>query len=74
MSTETPKAQAIRYWWTKAMESLNAARRELAAGDYAFAVNRAYYALFYAVSALLLKEGHKSLRPGGQEGKADGED
>ena len=28
-------------------------------GDYAFAINRARYALFYAVSALLLEEGHR---------------
>lgn len=59
MNTESLKVQAVRYWWAKAAESLNAARRELAAGDYALAVNRAYYALFYAVSALLLEEGHK---------------
>jgi len=45
MRSDTPKAQAIRYWWTKATQSLSAARRELAAGDYALAVNRAYYAL-----------------------------
>jgi len=59
MSTESPKAQAIRYWWAKAEESLRAARRELAAGDHGLAVNRAYYALFYGVSALLLDQGHK---------------
>jgi uncharacterized protein (UPF0332 family) len=44
---------------------LSAARRELAAGDYALAVNRAYYALFYAVSALLLEEGHKFTKHSG---------
>ena len=38
---------------------MDAAYRELAAEDYALAVNRAYYALFYAVSALILEEGHK---------------
>ena len=63
MRSETPKAQAIRYWWTKATQSLSAARRELAAGDYALAVNRAYYALFYAVSVLLL-EGWRAQRGG----------
>jgi uncharacterized protein (UPF0332 family) len=58
--TETEaKAEAVRHWWDKAHESLDAARRELAAGAHAFAVNRAYYALFYAVSALLLQEGHR---------------
>jgi len=65
MRSDTPKAQAIRYWWTKATQSLSAARRELAAGDYALAVNRAYYALFYAVSALLLEEGHKFTKHSG---------
>jgi uncharacterized protein (UPF0332 family) len=65
MRSETPKAQAIRYWWTKATQSLSATRRELAAGDYALAVNRAYYALFYAVSALLLEEGHKFTKHSG---------
>lgn len=65
MSPESPKVQAIRYWWTKSTQSLNAARRELAAGDHALAVNRAYYALFYAVSALLLEEGHKFTKHSG---------
>jgi uncharacterized protein (UPF0332 family) len=58
--TETEaKTAAVRHWWDKAHESLDAARRELVAGAHAFAVNRAYYALFYAVSALLLQEGHR---------------
>jgi len=34
-------------------------QREFAAGAYSFAMNRAYYALFYAVSALLLEEGRR---------------
>lgn len=49
----TAKEEAVRYWWAKAHESLEAARRDLAAEAYSFAINRAYYALFYAVSALL---------------------
>jgi uncharacterized protein (UPF0332 family) len=59
MSEESTKAAAVRYWWEKALESLEAARRELEAGAYAFAINRAYYALFYAVSALFLEEGRR---------------
>lgn len=59
MTQEDPRAEVVRYWWEKAQESLEAARRELAAGAYAFAINRAYYALFYAVSALLLEEGRQ---------------
>ncbi len=51
--------EAINYWWNKALESLEAARRELRAESFSFAINRAYYALFYAVCALLLEEGHE---------------
>jgi hypothetical protein len=53
------KAEAIRYWWEKSLESLEAARRDLRAESLSFAINRAYYAVFYAVSALLLEEGHR---------------
>src|SRR5262245_60829774 len=59
MSTDGTPAEAVLYWWNKALESLKAARRELAAQGYTFAINRAYYALFYAVSALLLEEGRR---------------
>ena len=59
MSEESTKAEAVRYWWEKSLASVEAARRELEAGDYAFAINRAYYALFYAVSALFLEEGRQ---------------
>ena len=65
MSEESTKAEAVRYWWDKALESLAAARRELAADAYAFAINRAYYALFYAVSALLLEEGRRFAKHSG---------
>lgn len=59
MSEGSTKVEAVRFWWDKALESLQAARRELAADAYSFAINRAYYALFYAVSALLLEEGRR---------------
>jgi uncharacterized protein (UPF0332 family) len=52
-----PKEQPVRYWWLNAQENLNAARRDIAAEDYRLAVSRLYYALFYAVSAVLLEEG-----------------
>lgn len=57
MIERNAKAAVVRYWWEKAQESLEAARRDLAAGSCACAINRAYYALFYAVSALLLEKG-----------------
>jgi uncharacterized protein (UPF0332 family) len=53
VTSEGSQAAVVRYWWDKANESLRAARRELVADAYTFAINRAYYALFYAVSALL---------------------
>jgi uncharacterized protein (UPF0332 family) len=55
MSTEEQRAEVVRYWWSKAEESLASARRELEARAYDFAVNRLYYAAFYAVSAALLE-------------------
>lgn len=59
MSADGTLKEAVLYWWNKALESLKAARRELSAQGYTFAINRAYYALFYAVSALLLEEGRR---------------
>ena len=59
MNEKSTKAEAVRYWWEKALASLEAARRELEAEEYAFAINRAYDALCYAVSALFLDEGHQ---------------
>ena len=59
MTKEKAKTEIVRYWWGRAQESLEAAKRELAAGAAIFAMNRAYYALFYAVSALLLEEGRQ---------------
>jgi uncharacterized protein (UPF0332 family) len=44
-----------------AQDSLQSARREMAAGMLHFAINRAYYALFYAASAALL-ERHREFK------------
>ncbi|MCZ6679654.1 MAG: HEPN domain-containing protein [Candidatus Poribacteria bacterium] len=51
---------AVKYWWRKAEESLASAEREFDAGSLTFAVNRLYYSLFYAVSAMLLSRDYKS--------------
>ncbi len=53
--SEDQRAEIVRYWWSKAQESLVSARRELQAGSYTFAMNRIRYAAFYAVSAALLE-------------------
>lgn len=52
--TET-RQEAVRYWWSMAEESLASARREYEYGAYSFAINRLYYAIFYATSAALLE-------------------
>lgn len=54
MGEDNRRNQIVRYWWSKAEESIAAALRELDAGALAFAMNRVYYAAFYAVSAALL--------------------
>jgi uncharacterized protein (UPF0332 family) len=47
----------ISYWLEKAQESLAAAQDEMTACRLSFAVNRIYYACFYAASAVLLQQG-----------------
>lgn len=53
MSDASRAAELARWWQTKAHESLEDAATVMEAGHLAFAVNRLYYACFYAVSALL---------------------
>jgi uncharacterized protein (UPF0332 family) len=65
VSEEPTTAAVVRYWWEKALESLQAAHRELEAGAYSFAINRAYYALFYAVGALLFEKGRQFTKHSG---------
>ncbi len=54
MNPQQQRADVVRYWWSKAEESLASAQREVEAGVLAYAMNRIYYAAFYAVSAALL--------------------
>jgi len=68
MSEESARREAIRYWWHKAGESLASARREFEAGSYGFAVNRLYYASFYAACAALLDRGHSFSKHSGVRG------
>jgi hypothetical protein len=42
MTSESQRAEVVRYWWAQAEESLSSARRETAAGAYTFAVKRSY--------------------------------
>lgn len=55
MTGENERAEMVRYWRSKALDSLASARRETEAGSYAYAINRLYYAAFYGVCAALLQ-------------------
>jgi len=55
MNSEQQLGEVVRYWWSKAEESLTSAKRELEAGAFDFAINRVYYAVFYAVTAAFLE-------------------
>ena len=57
MNEDESRLQTVFYWWDRAESSLEAALREMAAGDLSLAINRLYYACFYAVSAVLLQRG-----------------
>jgi uncharacterized protein (UPF0332 family) len=52
------KAALIKYWMEKARESMETARSEYDSGRYSPSVRNLYYACFYALTAVLLKEGH----------------
>lgn len=52
------KDALITYWIEKACESMEAAQSEYDSGRYTTAVRNLYYACFYALTAVLLKEGH----------------
>lgn len=54
MTPEKHRTEVVLYWWAKAERSLASAERELGADELSFAMNRIYYAAFYAVSAALL--------------------
>lgn len=57
----------VKYWFEKAHESLESARNEYRDGRLSFAMNRIYYACFYALTAVFRDKGktfkkHKGLR------------
>lgn len=52
-----PPADEVKANLDRAAQSIDAARQLLAGGFFDFAVSRAYYAAFYAATAILLSEG-----------------
>lgn len=59
MNDQEARRRVAQGWMDRATLALAGARRDYGAGDMALAVNRIYYACFYAASAVLLKEGHQ---------------
>jgi len=56
MSPKEADFRIAKHWLEKAFEAESSARLEFEAGHFGFAVNRLYYAVFYAVSAALASE------------------
>ena len=54
MNKNNNKESVVKYLWEKSEEALVSAHREIKAKSYSYAMNRIYYAAFYAVSAALL--------------------
>jgi uncharacterized protein (UPF0332 family) len=65
MITEEERAELIIYRLQRSGETLDEAELLLKAGKLPGAVNRIYYAVFYAASALLLKHGLTSVKHSG---------
>ena len=57
MTQDEAQLKAAAHWFRKADDALASARAESTAGRYDFALNRAYYAAFYAASAVLILRG-----------------
>lgn len=57
MSDRGGRADMVRLWLEKADGSLRVADTELEAGFASFAIGRLYYACFYALTALHLRDG-----------------
>jgi len=62
MNESEAKEKLIELWLEKAGDALASAELELNEGHTNFAMNRLYYACFYAVTALLLVDGKQFAR------------
>jgi uncharacterized protein (UPF0332 family) len=65
MITEEERAELVRHRLQRAGETLDEAEILLKADKLPGAVNRIYYGVFYAASALLLKHGFSSVKHAG---------
>lgn len=51
------KEELVNYWLEKSEESIASAKSEIEHDRLSFAVNRLYYAMFYAMTAILTAKG-----------------
>jgi uncharacterized protein (UPF0332 family) len=65
MTADEARVQNVTYLLQSAAEALESARAEHGAGRDRFAINRAYYACFYAASAVLLNDGRHFVKHAG---------
>ena len=68
MTDAAARRKVAEYWVARADSALASAASELAARRYDFAANRAYYACFYAASAVLLMAGRRFAKHSGVRG------
>ena len=68
MTEDAARRAVAQYWIGRADAALLSAASELAARRFDFAANRAYYASFYAASAVLLVAGRKFVKHSGVRG------
>lgn len=57
MTKEKAKRTSVQHWWKMAEEALQSARMEYEADLLHGAINRAYYAVFYAATAVFVERG-----------------
>ena len=62
MSERDDAGEVVSYWFDRAEAALASARSESLADRPDFAVNRAYFAAFYAASAVLLARGRRFVK------------
>ena len=68
MTQDAARRAVAEYWLNRADAALLSAASELAARRFDFAANRAYYAAFYAASAVLLSADRKFVKHSGVRG------
>lgn len=65
MTEDEARSKLIALWLEHSEDAIASAELELEAGHPNFALNRVYYACFYAVTALLFKDGKQFGRHSG---------